>query len=140
MFPAFVQQVEAAGEMQVGFRRTGAIALLPENVAPSEYRSLSFAELQRFEPFVHSAGHSAFFVQKIASILSCSCGPRWQQPQNLGVEIRTHTEAVEIRRHGNGVQVVTQSATFSTTAAVDCREHGRRAGEAAQRTDALRLS
>ena len=33
MFPAFVQQVEAAGEMQVGFRRTGTIALLPENVS-----------------------------------------------------------------------------------------------------------
>ena len=48
MFPAFVQQMEAAGEMQVGFRRTGAIALLRENAAPPEYRSLSVAELQRF--------------------------------------------------------------------------------------------
>ncbi len=35
MFPAFVQKLESAGNMQVDFRRVGTIALLDENAAPA---------------------------------------------------------------------------------------------------------
>jgi glycine oxidase len=121
MFPAFVQQLEAAGEMQVGFRRTGTISLLRENTAPSEYRSLSLAELQRLEPSVHVAGHSAFFVQEDSVDPLLLMRAALAAARNLGVEIRGHTVAEEIRRHDNGVVVVTHADTFSTAAAVDCR-------------------
>lgn len=121
IFPAFVRQVEAAGEMQVGFRRIGTIALLPENVAPPEYRSLTFAELQRLEPSVHAAGHSAFFVQEDSVDPLLLMRAALAAAQKRGVEIRAHTEAAEIRRGDNAVEVVTQSDTFASTAAVDCR-------------------
>jgi glycine oxidase len=121
MFPAFVQQVEAAGEMQVGFRRTGTIALLPENVAPPEYRSLSVAELQRLEPSIHAPGHSAFFVQEDSVDPLLLMRAALAAARNLGVEIRAHTEAKEIRRGDNVVEVVTQAETLFTAAAVDCR-------------------
>jgi len=121
IFPAFVQQVEAAGEMQVGFRRTGTIALLPENVAPPEYRSLSVAELQRLEPLIRAAGHSAFFVQEDSVDPLLLMRAALAAARNLGAEIRTHTEVIEIRRGDNTVKVVTQAETFSTAAALDCR-------------------
>jgi len=121
IFPAFVQQIEAAGEMQVGFRRTGTIALLPENAAPPEYRSLSVAELQRLEPSIRAAGHSAYFVQEDSVDPLLLMRSALAAARNLGVEIRAHTEAAEIRRDDNAVEVVTQSETFFTAAAVDCR-------------------
>ncbi|MGZ4858918.1 MAG: FAD-dependent oxidoreductase, partial [Candidatus Angelobacter sp.] len=36
MFPAFVQKLETAGNMQSDFRRVGTIALLPHASAPNE--------------------------------------------------------------------------------------------------------
>src|ERR1700756_839949 len=45
MFPDFVRKVEAAGKMEVDFRRIGTIALLPDAHAPAEYRPLSTDEL-----------------------------------------------------------------------------------------------
>jgi len=121
IFPAFVQQVEAAGEMQVGFRRTGTISLLRENTAPPEYRSLSLAELQRLEPSVHAAGHSAFFVQEDSVDPLLLMRAALAAARNLGVEIRAHVPVTEMRAHKNTVEVVTQAETFSTAAAVDCR-------------------
>jgi glycine oxidase len=121
MFPAFVQQVEAAGEMQVGFRRTGTIALLPANAAPPEYRTLSLAELQLLEPSIHAAGHSAFFVQEDCVDPLLLIRAALKAARNLEVEIRGHTAAIEIKRHDNAVQVVTETDTFSATSAVDCR-------------------
>jgi glycine oxidase len=121
MFPAFVQKIESAGNMQVDFRRVGAIALLEENAAPSEYRSLSPSELQRLEPSIHSTGHSAFFVQEDSVDPLLLTRSALAAAQNLGVEIRGHTPVTEIRAYENAIEVVTQADTFSAASAVDCR-------------------
>src|SRR5258708_6530208 len=63
-FPAFVQRLESVSKVQVDFRRIGTVALLQDTAAPHEYRSLSPADVQRIEPSIHTAGHSAFFVQE----------------------------------------------------------------------------
>ena len=73
------------------------------------------------EPAVHAAGHSAYFVQEDSVDPLLLMRAALAAARNLGVEIRGHTEAEEIRRHDNGVEVVTQADTFSTAAAVDCR-------------------
>ena len=73
------------------------------------------------EPAVHSAGHSAYFVQEDSVDPLLLMRAALAAARNLGVEIRGHTAAEEIRRHGNGVEVVTEADTFSTAAAVDCR-------------------
>ena len=121
MFTAFVQKIQAAGGMQVGFRRTGTIALLPENAGPPEYRYLSPAELQLLEPSVHSAGHSAFFVQEDSVDPLLLTRAALTAARNGGVEIQAHTAVAEIRARDKSVEVVTERDTFSAASAVDCR-------------------
>jgi glycine oxidase len=121
MFPAFVQKLESAGNMQVDFRCVGTIALLHEIAAPPEYRSLSLAELQRLESSVHTAGHSALFVQEdsVDPLLLIRAG--LTAARNLGVEIRGNTTVTEMRARDNAVEVVTERDTFSAASVVDCR-------------------
>jgi glycine oxidase len=121
MFSAFVQKVQAAGGMQVGFRRTGTIALLRENAAPREYRYVSSAELQLLEPSIHSAGCSAFFVQEDSVDPLLLTRAALAAARNAGVEIQGHTPVTKIRAGGNSVEVVTERDTFSAASAVDCR-------------------
>ncbi|MGB8130194.1 MAG: glycine oxidase ThiO [Candidatus Angelobacter sp.] len=120
MFPAFVQKLESAGNMQVDFRRLGTIALLEKDAAPSEYRSLSLVELQRLEPSLQSAGHSAFLVQEDSVDPILLMKAALAAARSLGVEIRGNTAVTEIRTH-DAVEVVTQTETFSAASAVDCR-------------------
>jgi glycine oxidase len=121
MFPAFVHKLESAGNTQVDFRRAGTIALLKESTVPSEYRRLSSGELQRLEPSVHSARHSAFFVQEDSVDPFLLTQAALIAAQNLGVEIRGHTPVTEIRAHENAVEVVAGANTSSAASAVDCR-------------------
>jgi glycine oxidase len=121
MFPAFVQRLESAGNMQVDFRRFGTIAFLEDDAPPSEYHSLSPAELQRLEPSVRSDGRSAFFVQEDSVDPLLLTQAALAAAQNLGVEIRGHTPVAEMRAHDNAVEVVTETNTFSAASAVDCR-------------------
>jgi glycine oxidase len=121
MFPAFVQKIESAGNMQVDFRRIGTIALLEESAAPSEYRNLSRAELQRLEPSIHSAGHPAFFVQEDSVDPLLLTQAALAAARNLGVEIRGHTPVTDIRAHDNAVEVVAEADTFFAASAIDCR-------------------
>jgi glycine oxidase len=120
IFPAFVQKLESAGNMQVDFRRLGTIALLEKDAAPGEYRSLSLVELQRLEPSLQSAGHSAFFVQEDSVDPSLLMKAALAAARSLGVEIRGNTAVTEIRTH-DSVEVVTQAETFAAASAVDCR-------------------
>jgi glycine oxidase len=121
MFPAFVQKLESAGNMQADFRGLGTIALLEKDAAPREYRSLSLVELQRLEPSLQSAGHSAFFVQEDSVDPSLLMKAALAAARSLGVEIRGNTAVTEIRTHDNAVEVVTGPDTFSAASVVDCR-------------------
>jgi glycine oxidase len=121
MFAAFVQKVESAAGIQVDFRRVGTIALLPENTAPREYRSLCAAELQLLEPSIHHSGQSAYFVQEDSVDPLLLTQAALAAARNLGIEVRGHSAVTEIHGHGDAVEVITQSETFSAAAAVDCR-------------------
>ncbi len=121
MFPDFVRKLESAANMQVDFRRIGTIALLHDTAAPREYRGLSTVELQRLEPSVHTAGHSAFFVQEDSVDPHLLTQAALAAARNLGIEIRGHTAVTEIRAQDNAVEVLTQTDTFSAAFAVDCR-------------------
>jgi glycine oxidase len=121
LFPSFVQSIEAASNMQVDFRRVGTIALLEEDIAPHEYRSIPIADLQRLEPSILSAGYPAFFVQEDSVDPSLLMQAALAAARNLGVEIRSHAAVAEMRAHDNAVEVVTETDTFSCASAVDCR-------------------
>jgi glycine oxidase len=121
MFSEFVRKLEAADKMQVDFRRIGTIALLHDEPAPTEYRSLPADELQRLEPSLQAAGQSAFFVQEDSVDPSLLMQAALGAAHNLGVEIRGHEEVKNIRAQDNGVQVLTPADTFAARCAVDCR-------------------
>lgn len=121
IFPSFVQRLESAGHMQVDFRRVGTIALLEEDAAPHDYRSIPIAKLQRLEPSLSSSGHSAFFVQEDSVDPLLLTQAALVAARNSGIEIRGHTPVAEMRAHDKGVEVVTQTRTFFCASAVDCR-------------------
>ncbi|HET8890632.1 MAG TPA: FAD-dependent oxidoreductase, partial [Candidatus Angelobacter sp.] len=121
MFPEFVRKLETAGNMQVDFRRVGAIALLHDAPAPAEYRSLSPDELQRLEPSLKSSGQSAFFVQEDSVDPFLLMQAALAAARNLGVEIRGHAAVTDIRPRGDAVEVVTEADTLTARCAVDCR-------------------
>lgn len=121
MFPAFVQKLEAAGKMQVDFRRIGAIALLADASTPDEYRSLSPADLQRLEPSISTSGQSAFFVQEDSVDPYLLMQAALASARNLGLEIRRHTKVKEMRPCGLGVEVLTEADTLAAASVVDCR-------------------
>jgi glycine oxidase len=121
MFPAFVQRLESAAQMQVDFRRFGTIAFLDGDAPPREYRVLSPSDLQLLEPLLQHPGHSVFFVPEDSVDPFLLTQAALEAARNLGVEIRGHTTVAEMRPHDNGVEVVTQADTFSCASAVDCR-------------------
>ena len=121
MFPEFVLKLETAGKMLVDFRRVGTIALLPDATAPAEYRSLSADELQRLEPSLKNPGQHAFFVQEDSVDPFLLVQATLAAARNLGVEVRGHAAVKDIRPRGNVVEVVTESYTFASRCAVDCR-------------------
>src|SRR5690349_6509642 len=121
MFPEFVRKFETAGKMRVDFRRTGTIALLHDEPAPAEYRSLSPDELQRLEPSLKSTGQSAFFVREDSVDPFLLMQAALAAARNLGVEIRGHAAVHGLRSHANAVEVVTEADTFTARSAADCR-------------------
>jgi glycine oxidase len=121
MFPAFVQKMETAGNMQVDFRRVGTIALQPDASAPREYRRLSRAELQLVAPSLHISGQATFFVQEDSVDPSLLMQAALAAARNLGVEIRGHTTVKEIRAHDGAVEVLTDAANLAAASVVDCR-------------------
>jgi glycine oxidase len=121
MFPAFVQQLETAGGMQVDFRRVGTIAFLPYAEAPSEYCSLSAADLHRLEPLVHNSGQSPFFVKEDSLDPFLLMRAALVAARNSGIEIRGHSAMKEIRASDRAVEVLIQSSTLTAASVVDCR-------------------
>lgn len=121
MFPAFVQKLEFAGNMQVDFRRLGTISFLEDDTPPSEYRRFSPTDLQRLEPSLQNPGHSAFFVQEDSVDPLLLTHAALAAARNLGVEILGHMAVSEMRARDNAVEVLTAAETFSAASAVDCR-------------------
>jgi glycine oxidase len=121
MFPEFVRKLETSGKMQVDFRRFGTIALLRDEPAPAEYRSLSASELQRLEPSLQNAGQSAFFVREDSVDPHLLMQAALAAARNLGVEVRGDAAVQDIRPRDNAVEVLTPTDTFSARCAVDCR-------------------
>ena len=121
MFPAFVQKLESAGNMQVDFRRIGTIALQPDASAPREYRSLSTTDLQCLEPSLRSSGQSAFFVQEDSVDPLLLMQAALAAARNRGVEICGHTTVQEIRAHDSAVEVQTDAENHAAASVVDCR-------------------
>jgi glycine oxidase len=121
MFAAFVQKIESAAGFQVDFRRVGTIALLSENAAPREYRSLSAVELQRLEPSIHPSGHSAYFVREDSVDPHLLMRAALAAARTLGVDVRGQTAVTEMRARENAVEVLTEIETFPAAFAVDCR-------------------
>lgn len=121
MFPAFVQKLESAGNMQVDFRRLGTIAFLEEVSVPQDYKNLSIDDLQRLEASLQNPGHSAFFVQEDSVDPLLLTHAALAAARNLGVEIRGHMAVAEMRARDNAIEVVTQAETFSAASAIDCR-------------------
>jgi len=121
MFPAFAQKLEAAGKIQVDFRRVGTIAFLTDAAAPKDYRSLSPTELQRIEPSLHTAGYSAFFVQEDSVDPYLLTQAALAAARNLAIEVRGHMAVKEIRGHDSAVEVLTEGDTLTAASVVDCR-------------------
>jgi glycine oxidase len=121
MFPAFVQQLETAGNMQVDFRRVGTIALLSHAEVPSEYRSLPAAELHRLEPLLHNSEKPPFFVQEDSVDPLLLMQAALAAARNSEIEIRGHSAVKEMRPSDHAVEVLTQSSTLIAASAVDCR-------------------
>jgi glycine oxidase len=121
MFPAFVQQLETAGRMEVDFRRVGTIALLPDAEALGEYRSLSSEDLHRLEPLVHNSKQSAFFVQEDSVDPLLLMQAALAAARNSGIEMRGNTAVQEIRARDSAVEVLTEADTLTAASVVDCR-------------------
>jgi glycine oxidase len=121
IFPEFVRKLETAGKMQVDFRRFGTIALLRDEPAPAEYRSLAENELHRLEPSLQSTGQSAFFVQEDSVDPHLLMQAALAAAGNLGVKMRGDAPVQDIRPRDNGVEVLTPADTFFAPCVVDCR-------------------
>ena len=139
MFPAYVQKLEAAAQMQVDFRRLGAIALLQEASAPSEYRHLSASGLQQLEPSLNQQGLSAFLVEEDSVDPQLLMLAALSAAQNLGIEIRGHSAVKAIRARDGKVEV---STACRRVHCAFCHQlpgrMGRSASKTAQGPDALR--
>jgi glycine oxidase len=121
MFAAFVKKIESAAGIQVDFRRVGTIALISENAAPREYRSLSAMELQRLEPSIQPSGNSAYFVREDSVDPSFLIQAALAAARTLGVEVRGHASITAIRGRDKAIEVLTETETFFAASAVDCR-------------------
>jgi glycine oxidase len=121
MFPAYVQKLEAAGQMQVDFRRVGTIALLAESAAPQEYKSVSTDDLLNLEPSLKSHGHSAFFIEEDSVDPRLLMQAALAAAKNLGVDIRGHASVNEMRSRDGQVEVSSAAGQFTARSFVNCK-------------------
>ncbi len=121
MFPAYVQKLEAAAQMQVDFRRLGAIALLQEASVPREYKNLSASDLQQLEPSLNQQGLSAFLVEEDSVDPQLLMLAALSAAQNLGIEIRGHSAVKAIRARDGKVEVSTAAGEFIARSAINCQ-------------------
>lgn len=121
IFPAYVQKLEAAAQMQVDFRRIGAIALLAESATPQEYKSISANDLLKLAPPLKSHGHSAFFVEEDSVDPSLLMQATIAAAKNSGIEIRGHAAANEIRARNGHIEVSSAAGQFTARSFVNCQ-------------------
>ncbi|HEY2391135.1 MAG TPA: glycine oxidase ThiO [Candidatus Angelobacter sp.] len=113
LFPAYVQKLEAAADMQVDFRQLGTIELSAEAAAPHEYKGLSPADLQRLEPSLKNHARSllseelsAFFVQEDSVDPHLLMQAALAAAKKLGVEIRGNTAVTDIHSCNGQIEVL----------------------------------
>jgi len=118
MFPAYVQKMEAAADMQVDFRQLGTIELAAETAAPHEYKRLSSADLQRLEPSLTLKNHarsllsqelSAFFVQEDSVDPHLLMQAALAAAQKIGIEIRGNATVTNTTACDGKVEVLSES-------------------------------
>jgi glycine oxidase len=129
MFPAYVQKLEAAANMQVDFRRLGTIELLADHVAPQEYKSLCAADLQRLEPFLknHARSHlseelPSFFVQEDSIDPRLLMQAALAAAKKIGIEIRGNAAVTDIRPCNGEIEVLSEDGNrYSAKSFVNCQ-------------------
>ncbi|HKF20551.1 MAG TPA: glycine oxidase ThiO [Candidatus Angelobacter sp.] len=121
LFPEYVADLEESSAMHVDFRQQGAIALLPGDPAPPEYRKLSPKEVRQLEPALETGELESFFVAEgsVDPVLLMQAALR--SSVRRGVEIRSHCTVQQIDRKGTQLEIRTNSATLTATTVIDCR-------------------
>lgn len=121
LYPAFVDRLESLSGINVDFRRHGNVVLLPESTPLPGHQPLSAADLAAMEPAIAGQGIFAFFIPGDTvdplSLMRAALASAARQE----VEVRRHTEVLEIRQAGNQVEVMTDSGTLTARVAVNCR-------------------
>jgi glycine oxidase len=121
MYPAFVEELEAASGMKVDFR-PGAIALLETSEILQGYEPLSAPGLQQLEPALNSYGFPAYLIASENSVdpdLLMQAALR--AARAAGVEIRGHTAVQGMSCNGSQVELIAGNDCFLTHAAVNCQ-------------------
>lgn len=119
LFPEFVRNIEELSGMKTDFRRHGTI-VFGEHAASAAASRLSSEELRHREPFLQSLGQPAFFEQEN------SVDPRLLMQAALAaatkrnIEVRGNIEVKTVRRAADGIEVLTDSGSFSAAQAVNC--------------------
>jgi glycine oxidase len=129
LFPAYVQKLEAAADMQVDFRRLGTIELSAETAAPHEYKSLSPADLQRLEPSLKNHDHSVssqelsgFLVQEDSVDPHLLMQAALAAAEKMEVEIRGNAAVTDIRPCNGGIEVLSEvEGRFMVKSFVNCQ-------------------
>jgi len=121
LYSGFVGRLESLSGIGVDFRRHGNIVLLPQSVPLPGHQPLSSVDLARMEPEFTTQGLFPFFIPgdtvDPVSLMRASLAVARRQE----VEVRRHTEVLEIRQAGPRVEVVTDSGTLTARVAVNCR-------------------
>ena len=121
MFPDYVHEIENLSGISTDFRRQGAIEIMEHSPAPTNYRPLSAEELRRIESGLKTEGLPAFFVEEDSVDPALLTQSAICAATRTGVEVRAHSEVLEMRGQGDRVEVTTSSGRIHAKTAVDCR-------------------
>ena len=126
LFPKYIKKIEAAAEMQVDFRRQGAIALLEDASAPPEYEQLSSTDLHQLEPSLKSHGHPAFFVQEDSVdprllMQAALAAARRLQLEKPGIEVRGHAAVKDVWVSSGKLEISSEAGSFTARSFINCQ-------------------
>jgi glycine oxidase len=127
LFPAYVQKLEAAADMQVDFRQLGTIELSAEAAAPHKYNSLSPADLRRLEPSLKNHARSllseelsTFFVQEDSVDPHLLMQAALEAAKKIGIEIRGNAAVTSTTARDGKVEVLSEGH-FMAQSFVNCQ-------------------
>jgi len=119
LFPEYARKLEELSGIKTDFRRNGTIAF-GEHAPPPGSTQLSPDELRRAEPFLQTLGQPAFLVQEDSVDPKLLIKAALLAAERTGVKIRGNAEVKNIRSISSGLEVATNSGTFSAARAVNC--------------------